>query len=73
MLALIGHTEVLIIVIVCLISLAIYLIPTIIAKVKRKRNLSGIALLNIFTGWSMVGWIISLVWAVSPDRQQKEE
>lgn len=71
MLARVGQLELLVIVAVCLISLAIYLIPTIIAKVKRKKNMSGIALLNIFAGWSAVGWIISLIWAVSSDREKE--
>ena len=24
-------------------------------------------LLNIFLGWTLIGWVVALVWAVSPD------
>lgn len=45
-------------------ALAIYLIPTIIAIVRHARNIVGIILLNIFGGWTLVGWIIALVWSI---------
>lgn len=32
------------------------------------RNASGIFLLNLFLGWTLVGWVIALVWAVSNDK-----
>lgn len=41
-----------------------YMLPTLIAfNIDHKDKLS-IALLNFFTGWSFVGWVLSLVWAV---------
>lgn len=27
--------------------------------------------MNLFLGWTFIGWIISLVWAVSKDNQQQ--
>ncbi|MCX6005136.1 MAG: superinfection immunity protein [Chloroflexi bacterium] len=47
-----------------LIGLALYFLPTIIAIVRKKSNLLLILLLNIFLGWTLVGWIIALVLAV---------
>jgi hypothetical protein len=32
-------------------------------------NFTGILLLNIFAGWTFIGWIIALVWALSSQRQ----
>ena len=54
------------------VSLAIYLLPIIIAAAKHKRDMLGVVLLNVLAGWSLVGWIISLVWAFSPDRDSTE-
>jgi hypothetical protein len=28
----------------------------------------GIVLLNVLAGWTVIGWIIALVWAFSPDK-----
>jgi len=47
-------------VIVVLIS---YFIPTIIALIRKHRDVMAIFVLNLFLGWSLIGWIISLVWA----------
>jgi hypothetical protein len=45
----------------------IYFLPTIVALVRHKRNTVSILLLNLFLGWTLVGWIIALVWASTVD------
>ena len=30
---------------------------------RKKRNLISIGLLNFFLGWTVIGWIIALIWA----------
>jgi hypothetical protein len=45
----------------------VYFVPTIIASRARKRNLTAIAALNILAGWTVIGWIIALVWALTVD------
>lgn len=49
-------------------SFALYFLPTIIAAVRKKTNLVGIALVNFFLGWSIIGWVVALIWAVSTER-----
>lgn len=39
----------------------VYLIPAIIAQ--GKRNSVSILLLNLFLGWTFIGWVVALVWA----------
>jgi hypothetical protein len=46
-----------------LFGIALYLLPTIIAVAKGKRNILGIVLVNVLLGWTFIGWIIALVWA----------
>lgn len=41
----------------------IYFAPTIVALARHKRNTLSIFLLNLFLGWTLIGWIIALVWA----------
>ena len=44
-----------------------YFLPSIIALVRGKRDALAIFLLNLFLGWSVIGWIIALVWAAKND------
>ena len=50
--------------IIGVIFLAIYFIPTFIAFVRRKKQIVAILLINIFLGFTVVGWVGSLIWAV---------
>ncbi len=45
----------------------LYFLPAIIAAVRSKRDTLAIFLLNLFLGWTFVGWIVALVWAVKAD------
>lgn len=42
---------------------ALYMLPTIEAWLKRHPNLASIALVNFFLGWTLVGWVVAVVWA----------
>jgi hypothetical protein len=46
-----------------------YFLPTIIAILRRKANAGGIFVLNLLLGWTLIGWIGALVWALSSDAQ----
>ena len=44
-----------------------YFLPSIIALARSKRDLLAIFLLNFFLGWSVIGWIVALIWAAKND------
>jgi hypothetical protein len=44
-----------------------YFLPSIIALARSKRDIAGILLLNILLGWTVIGWIVALIWAVKTD------
>ncbi|MGA8012243.1 MAG: superinfection immunity protein [Candidatus Acidiferrales bacterium] len=44
-----------------------YFSPSIIAFAKHKTNRSAILALNFFLGWTAVGWIVAMVWALKGD------
>ena len=52
-------------IILFILSLAFYFLPTIIALARGHKNALAIALLNLFLGWTFIGWVVSLVWAVT--------
>lgn len=41
----------------------LYMLPTIEAKLRGHTNIASIALVNLFLGWSLIGWVVALVWA----------
>jgi hypothetical protein len=51
------------------VSFFIYFLPAIIGR--KKRNAGSILLLNIFLGWTFIGWIVALVWATSADNENR--
>jgi hypothetical protein len=46
----------------------LYFLPTIVALLREKYDKVSIFLLNFFLGWSVIGWIVALVWACKNDR-----
>ena len=56
-----------------LIGLGIYFIPTIIGYKNNKTNKSAIFALNLLLGWCLIGWVISLVWALTKDQKNLSE
>jgi hypothetical protein len=48
---------------------AIHFLPTIIAALRNLRSVVGIFLVNLFLGWTVIGWVVALVWALSSDRK----
>jgi hypothetical protein len=45
----------------------LYFLPAIVAFARNKRDAASILVLNIFLGWTMIGWVIALVWALKQD------
>jgi hypothetical protein len=43
--------------------LALHFLPAIIAGARHVRNFGWILLVNLFLGWTVVGWVIALIWA----------
>jgi ABC-type molybdate transport system permease subunit len=52
-------------------ALAIYFLPYIAARMNRHKNYSAIAALNLLLGWTVVGWILALVWSQTDNREPK--
>lgn len=62
-------TVFLVFLLICLFSL----IPAIVAFLRKHRSRWTILILNILLGWTVIGWVITLVWSLSyPGERQKE-
>jgi len=60
-----NHTVGGIVIGLILLGLAVYFMPTIVAMLAGHQNTLAIFILNLFLGWTLVGWVIALVWACS--------
>ncbi len=43
--------------------IALYFLPTVVAKYRKKSNLNSIFIVNLFFGWTLLGWVLALAWA----------
>lgn len=50
-----------------IVMLALYFVPTFVALAGEKQNATAIIILNIFMGWTLIGWVLALVWAAVKD------
>lgn len=53
--------------------IGVYFLPVLVAFATRHRNILAIAVLNILLGWTLIGWVVALVWAFIKDRAPKKE
>ncbi len=48
------------------VGLTLYFIPAYIGR--NNRNSGAILVLNIFLGWTLLGWVAALVWALTVEK-----
>jgi len=46
---------------------AFHFLPTIVAAMRNSRHLVAIFLINLFLSWTLVGWVVALVWAITSE------
>jgi hypothetical protein len=51
-----------------ILAIALYFMPTIVAGYRHHSSLFLIVVLNILFGWTMLGWLLLLVWACFGDQ-----
>ena len=45
--------------------LVLYLAPWVVARMRGHRSSGAILVLNLIFGWTFLGWVISLIWALT--------
>jgi hypothetical protein len=53
-----------------ILAAGIYFMPSFFAWIARKRNTLAIFALNLFLGWTFVGWVLALAWSFIQDREE---
>jgi hypothetical protein len=49
---------------------ALYFLPTIEGKLRDQPNIVPIALVNLFLGWTVIGWVVAMAWGCAA-RQER--
>lgn len=48
----------------------LYFVPSFVAFKSNHTNRKAILILNIFLGWTFIGWVIALIWSVMNQKKQ---
>lgn len=48
-------------------AIALYFLPAWNANRRNKKNTNAIALLNLLLGWTIIGWVVALIWSAAED------
>ena len=57
---------------VAVVVLGLYFLPTIVAVARWHPNASAIFVLSLLLGWSGLGWVAALVWALMVSRRWRQ-
>ena len=49
-----------------IVAALLYFVPTIVAITRHVPNTGSVIVINLFLGWSLIGWIVALAMAVEP-------
>ena len=52
--------------------IGLYFLPSIIAIVKKTKNYGSVIVVNLFLGWTIIGWIVALAMSVRTDRSSRQ-
>lgn len=55
------------------IAALLYFVPAVVARIREHQNAGAIVLLNLFLGWTLLGWVVALVWAFTEVRKAPSE
>ena len=52
------------------VSLVGYLLPSIIGMIRGVPQLGPLVIVNVFLGWSLIGWVVALAWSFASVRRR---
>lgn len=47
------------------ILIIVYFVPAIVAMARKHNNANAIFMMDLFLGWTLIGWVFALVWAMT--------
>lgn len=59
-------------VLIVILAIAAYFLPTIAAVCRRHKNVDPIFAVNLFLGWTFLGWVLSFAWSLSCNTKERK-
>jgi T4 superinfection immunity protein len=56
-----------------LVILLLYFLPIVVAAIRKHNSLLSIIVTNLWLGWTVIGWIIALIWACDTNVEEDYE
>lgn len=56
-----------------LIFIVVYFLPSIIANSRKCKSETWIVLINLFFGWTGLGWIGLFIWSIAGEKKDKRD
>ena len=53
------------------VAVAVYFIPNFVATARKHQNANAIFVVNLLLGWTIIGWVVALVWALTTVKPQE--
>ncbi len=51
--------------------LALYFVPSFVAWRRTAKATAGVVIVNVFLGWTFIGWVVALAWAAIGEPRPK--
>jgi hypothetical protein len=49
------------------------MLPSVVARLRNHKNTNSICIINLFFGWTILGWVICLAWSASSNVHEKQK
>lgn len=56
---------------ILLLALLLYILPTLVAMLRNHHQTAVVFIVNLFLGWTFIGWVVALAMAVSSVRVER--
>jgi len=57
------NSNVILLILFFIVAVLLYFLPSMVAKRRNHRSRGSILIVNIFLGWTFIGWVVALAWA----------
>ncbi len=59
-------------IIIAILIICLYFLPSIAAFRRGRKNKESVLVVNIFLGWTLIGWVVALAMAVGSDKSEQK-
>ena len=58
-----GAGAAILVILFLIVAVALYFLPTIVAVMRKVPNVGSVVIVNLFLGWSFIGWVVAMAMA----------